>query len=745
MAYDSDAQAWFTRVGATGTALSTAWQDAGNQLILDLKAASLFSVLTGLYLFNVEVAGQEVVNAVSSSNALTKHGTTTLAAKTGVTGDGSTGYYDTGFLITTSNMNSLAHGAICLTNGSFRSMSGVSGDSFVITNIAYNSGAGGAIWRVATGNSPTYATTSTTVGHFAGSRNVGSMTLYKDGVNQGVTGVSAHSPSGSQTFLLLADNGNFCDSQIAVQWFADSVLTDADMAALDTALKTFVAAVTNGPFDPSQLSGLVSWYDAQDASTITQSAGLVSQWNDKSPSALDVSQSTSANMPIYSATSYGGLPGITFSSFGTKVLTASTPPLTSFTDFTAYIVINFASFGFSWIYNIQDATDAFLMFNTESGGKWEIYSDKRSPNPVRATTALSAATPYQLGFFRSAAALESFRVNGVADSHTATSSPTIVTGTPVVLNIGNSTSGSNGLNGTIGEIIVYDRLLNSTEIGQVETYLSAKWTPPPVPVGTINGVATVSAVGLALRIGAGSAAGSGAASGGGLSTAKSAGSPSGIGTVSGKGQTIRQRAGTASGHSTVSAVGLGVTISQGAINGAATVTAPGTGVKKSAGSTSGHATLSADGQAVTISQSAINGIATVAGPASSTATSVGVIAGQSATTATGKSTSIAAGEADGSSNIEGLGSAQAIGIGTAAGQSEAEATGIAFRVGVGVSHGQGIAAAVGEEAIIADGSAAGTATVVAFGQGIRVATERMTRTAPARVRMLTAPARRRMA
>ena len=39
---------------------------------------------------------------------------------------------------------------------------------------------------------------------------------------------------------------------------------------------------TVAEFDPSTVSGLVAWYDANASATITKSADRVSQWNDKS-------------------------------------------------------------------------------------------------------------------------------------------------------------------------------------------------------------------------------------------------------------------------------------------------------------------------------------------------------------------------------------------------------------------------------------------------------------------------------
>jgi len=54
------------------------------------------------------------------------------------------------------------------------------------------------------------------------------------------------------------------------------------------------------------------WLDAADASTITESGGAVSQWNDKSGNALHISQSTALQQPAYTSNGLNGRNTITF-------------------------------------------------------------------------------------------------------------------------------------------------------------------------------------------------------------------------------------------------------------------------------------------------------------------------------------------------------------------------------------------------------------------------------------------------
>ena len=67
----------------------------------------------------------------------------------------------------------------------------------------------------------------------------------------------------------------------------------------------FVSAGTP-PFTPASISGLALWLDAADTATITQSSGLVSQWNDKSGNARHATQATGANQPVTNTRTIGG-------------------------------------------------------------------------------------------------------------------------------------------------------------------------------------------------------------------------------------------------------------------------------------------------------------------------------------------------------------------------------------------------------------------------------------------------------
>jgi len=76
-------------------------------------------------------------------------------------------------------------------------------------------------------------------------------------------------------------------------------------------------------WNPSMITTAL-WLDAADASTITESGGSVSQWDDKSGNNHHVIQATPVAQPTYSATGFNSLPTIFFNSTDDEMACATT-------------------------------------------------------------------------------------------------------------------------------------------------------------------------------------------------------------------------------------------------------------------------------------------------------------------------------------------------------------------------------------------------------------------------------------
>jgi hypothetical protein len=95
---DPDAQAFFSRVTTAGGTLSTTEQNAVNQLVIDLKANSLWTPMKAIYPMVGASAAACAQNLRSSSFTGTFTATGWTFASTGVSGNGTSAFMDTAYI-----------------------------------------------------------------------------------------------------------------------------------------------------------------------------------------------------------------------------------------------------------------------------------------------------------------------------------------------------------------------------------------------------------------------------------------------------------------------------------------------------------------------------------------------------------------------------------------------------------------------------------------------------------------------
>jgi hypothetical protein len=98
---------------ARTSGLSGTETTAYTNLICGMVTDGTWSLIDALYIFATNSTTTANLNLISTSFGLTQHGTVTFTADQGYTGDGSTGYFDTGYTPST------AGGALTLNSGSF--------------------------------------------------------------------------------------------------------------------------------------------------------------------------------------------------------------------------------------------------------------------------------------------------------------------------------------------------------------------------------------------------------------------------------------------------------------------------------------------------------------------------------------------------------------------------------------------------------------------------------------------------
>ena len=234
-------------------------------------------------------------------------------------------------------------------------------------------------------------------------------------------------------------------------------------------------------FTPASVPGIALWLDAADASTIVGTT-TVNEWKDKSGNGLNATKNNDV-APTYSSTGFNGLPGVLFNGSTTRLHTPSISPRpvlsSNGTDTTIFVVLNWIG-GVNGIALGLDTTGNTFAFyvpwtypSTTNGN---IFADLGNDTLGRFgyfTVFAPASAPYVFSVTRSGLN-GSIYVNGNIHASSTTLGGTIGT-TSQTLGIGSSVANDRVFNSYIGEILIYNRALTTSEREKVEGYLAWKW------------------------------------------------------------------------------------------------------------------------------------------------------------------------------------------------------------------------------------------------------------------------------
>lgn len=192
--FDADAVAFFNRVTTAGGSLSLTEKQAVNQLVLDLKANSLWTPMKAIYPMVGASAAACAQNLKSSSFTGTFTSGWTFAS-TGVTGNGASAYMDTTFNPNTSSNANSKHMSYYSRNNFSNCQIGVINS--IIDQLYY---VAGAYYNVLSTTSFTPITTATTKGFVVASRTTSTSgcTTYVNNSNLGNDGLTTSgNPNGN--------------------------------------------------------------------------------------------------------------------------------------------------------------------------------------------------------------------------------------------------------------------------------------------------------------------------------------------------------------------------------------------------------------------------------------------------------------------------------------------------------------------------------------------------------------------
>jgi hypothetical protein len=229
---------------------------------------------------------------------------------------------------------------------------------------------------------------------------------------------------------------------------------------------------------PNSLSNLSIWLRA-DAGVITVS-GAVSQWNDQSGNGNNAAQTTATSRPLLAnSLQYNNLPVIRFDG-SNDVLVGNTIPNLNSDNLTIFVLNsgNSQTGVVAGLLTVNGLTNGFSIFRNFSPAAFRVWNNNTVGLTSSSSLQATGYTPRILTIQRQVGVQGSMFVNGVSQA-TTTNATFLSSFTNANYQIGRAPFYST-LNGDIAEVIVYNRILTSTEQTQVEKYLMDKYAPPSI-------------------------------------------------------------------------------------------------------------------------------------------------------------------------------------------------------------------------------------------------------------------------
>jgi len=253
---------------------------------------------------------------------------------------------------------------------------------------------------------------------------------------------------------------------------------------------------------PSDIS-TAAWYDASDTGTITESSGLVSQWDDKSGNGNHVTQETGSHQPVSGTRMLNGLNTLDFDGSDDRLVNTSGAsslfPVNTLCHVFVVVQYDSNTNGNIVVYG-KDGTAGLQNGNTYDGyglttgfeahidsdrntfGVGTFLQDGGSTSRALADTpqGVSITNPtLQYGLFDRAAVnvyVEAWENGVLGDSGSGTGASDTVATTFILGGNGSTdTNLTRCLNGILGEVCIITGILSIKTRQKIEGYLAWKW------------------------------------------------------------------------------------------------------------------------------------------------------------------------------------------------------------------------------------------------------------------------------
>ncbi len=211
--------------------------------------------------------------------------------------------------------------------------------------------------------------------------------------------------------------------------------------------------------------------DASDETTIAETGGSVSQWDDKSDNERHVTQGTGSKQPATNSTTINGLNSIDFDGTADAMAFSSVVTASDWTVFTILDIVDNGSVSQALMGSFSSPVEILKIAQYNGTNKLGFTETGASPVDGASTIDSPYGTPALVSWRRSG--------NDVIMKSGATEDTLARVDPDLHLDYLGSFNGTSDLTkGGIGEVLVYDRLLTTNEITAVETYLQDKWGLP---------------------------------------------------------------------------------------------------------------------------------------------------------------------------------------------------------------------------------------------------------------------------
>lgn len=209
--------------------------------------------------------------------------------------------------------------------------------------------------------------------------------------------------------------------------------------------------------DPTDIAGLTIWLEADGAMTLV--TGRLSQWTDGSAAANHFLQTVAGSRPLYVADDGDGMPAVDFE--GSRYLTATFTKMTQ--PLTIFVVGRIALSTWNYLFDSNSGERVAIGRHAGSNAMTFIAGNDIGVAGVDAGWhTFTAVHNWSTSFDQ--------RIDGVSISTSDTGGNGLDS-----CNLGANFGESEQLDGAIRAFIVYDALLTSGQITDVEAYLDAQW------------------------------------------------------------------------------------------------------------------------------------------------------------------------------------------------------------------------------------------------------------------------------